>query len=66
MAQVWRPQNPDVLKEWVDSILIEASDILNDWETRFVTDMQARLERGSILTQSQEEKLEQIYADKTS
>lgn len=66
MSRVWRPQNPDVLKEWVETIMNEASDSLSDWESRFVEDMEKRLQRGNILTQSQEEKLEQIYADKTS
>ncbi len=66
MAIAWHPQNPDVLREWVKTILLECSDTLSDWESRFVTDMEARLDRGSILTQSQEEKLEQIYAEKTS
>jgi hypothetical protein len=66
MAEIWRGQTPDVLKSWVEAIRTEASDELTDWETRFVNDMWDRLDRGSILTQYQQEKLEEIYVEYTS
>lgn len=66
MAEIWKPKDPQLLKSWVDAILVEASDKLNDWETKFIVDIQMRLDLGARLTQAQEDKLEQIYADKTS
>lgn len=65
MAEVWRPKDPTILREWVDTIMLEASDALSDWETTFVTNMDERLTLRLQLTQTQEEKLEQIYAAKT-
>lgn len=66
MAQVWKPQPYEVLRDWIDAILEEASDDLNDWEEKFISDMQIRVTNKWPLTQTQEEKLESIYADKTS
>ena len=66
MAKIWQPQPFEVLKNWIDTILEEASDSLNDWETKFVDDMAIRVANKWQLTQSQEEKLESIYAEKTS
>jgi len=66
MAKIWQPQPFEVLQNWIDTILEEASDSLNDWETKFVDDMAIRVANKWQLTQSQEEKLESIYAEKTS
>lgn len=66
MAEIWRPQTPDVHAYWVDAILTEASDLLNSWETTFVEDIQQKLKEGRKLSQQQEEKLEQIYAKYTN
>jgi len=66
MPPLWEPRSRELLISWVKAIMEEASDDLTDWENKFVTDMKSRLSRGSTLTQSQEEKLEQIYAEKTS
>lgn len=66
MSEMWKPKDPELLKSWVKAIMEEASDELTDWESRFVSDMEIRLTRGYVLTQSQEDKLEQIYAEKTS
>ncbi len=66
MAPIWKPKDPDLLKSWVDSIMKEASDELTDWESRFVDDMNTRLDKGYVLTEDQENKLEEIYAEKTS
>lgn len=66
MAAIWKPQPFEVLQHWIDTILEEASDELNDWETRFVDDMRVKVLNKWSLTQTQEEKLESIYAEKTS
>lgn len=66
MAPIWKPQPNEVLKNWVDTILEEASDNLNDWETKFIDDMQLRINNKWSLSQRQEEILEKIYAEKTS
>lgn len=66
MAKVWQPQSYEVLKSWIDAILEEASEDLNDWETKFVDDMLHRVINRWPLTETQEKKLESIYADKTS
>lgn len=65
MAPIWKPQPFEVLQNWIDTILEEASDELNDWETRFVDDMRIKVLNKWPLTQAQEEKLESIYAEKT-
>lgn len=66
MPPIWKPQPNEVLQNWIDTIIEEASDKLNDWETRFVDDIRIRVLNGWPLTQTQEEKLEKIYAEKTS
>ena len=66
MAKIWQPQPREVLLSWIEAIINEASDQLNDWETKFIEDMHVRILGGGSLTQPQEEKLESIYADKTS
>jgi hypothetical protein len=63
---MWQPQSFEVLQSWVDAILEEASDNLNDWETKFIEDMRVRVQNRWALSQTQEEKLESIYAEKTS
>lgn len=65
MAQMWQPKQTTTLRYWVETILLEASDTLTEWETTFVDDIQKRLDLGRKLTQAQEEKLEAIYAAKT-
>ncbi len=66
MAQIWHPQSYEVLQSWIDAIIEEASDSLNDWETKFVDDMRHRVINRWPLTETQEKKLESIYADKTA
>lgn len=65
MAEKWKPTSPKILKHWIDAIINEALDELTDWEDNFIVDIEVRLEEGLTLTQSQEEKLEEIYAEKT-
>jgi hypothetical protein len=66
MAPIWKPQSHEVLENWLNTILEEASDKLNDWETKFIDDMTIRIANRWALSQAQEEKLESIYAKKTS
>lgn len=66
MAKIWQPQPFEVLQHWIDDILEEASDELNDWEIKFIEDMAIRVSNKWQLSQSQEEKLETIYSEKTS
>ena len=66
MAPIWKPQPNEVLQQWLNTILEEASDQLNDWGTRFIDDMTIKIANRWSLTQRQEEILERIYADKTS
>lgn len=65
MPEIWNPQPIEVLKDWVDTIIQEASDELNDWESKFVDDMLIRIYSGKQLTENQQNKLEQIYTEKT-
>lgn len=65
MSKIWQPQDRDVINHWINTIVDEASDDLSAWELKFISDMQIRLQNGWSWTQAQEEKLEQIYADKT-
>jgi hypothetical protein len=65
MAEKWKPTSPIILSHWIDAIFNEAFDELTDWEMTFVDDIAYSLKLGATLTQSQEEKLEQIYAEKT-
>ena len=66
MPPIWQPQEINVYRMWVKSILDEASDSLNDWESDFIDSIGNRLDQNRNLSQGQAEKLESIYADKTS
>lgn len=66
MPEIWHQQSWDTLEYWVNTILEEASDELNDWETNFVNDIQIRISNRRPLTKLQQDKLEHIYAEKTS
>lgn len=65
MSKIWKPQSIETLKYWIDTILDEASDELNDWETKFIEDMRIRVMFGNYVSETQEKKLESIYAEKT-
>ncbi len=65
MPFAWKPQDRDVVNHWVNTILDEASDDLTPWELKFISDIQIGLAKQWQLTEAQEKKLEQIYADKT-
>lgn len=65
MAEMWKPKDPAILKQWVKMLREEPIEDLTTWEEQFVNDMALRLEYNNPLTQYQEEKLEEIYAEKT-
>lgn len=65
MPRIWKSAGFETLESWINTIIDEASDELNDWETRFIESMQVRVLNRWPTTQAQEEKLEQIYANKT-
>lgn len=65
MSEIWKPQPIEVYQSWVDAILNEASDDLNDWETKFMDNIQIRLNFGNQLTEEQVRKLEEIYTTTT-
>lgn len=66
MAEIWRPQEIDIYKYWIDMIKSEASDKLNSWEIDFINSLDSRLERNINLTENQANKLESIYVKYTS
>lgn len=66
MSEIWKPQPIEVYKGWLDAILIEASDKLNDWESMFIGSLETKLMNGQQLTKAQAEKLEQLYVKHTS
>lgn len=65
MPKIWKPQPVEVYINWIETILDEASDELNEWESNFVNDISIKVLNGGTLTQRQEEILERIYAEKT-
>lgn len=65
MPAIWRPQPISVYKDWAETIIDEASDKLNSWETTFVNSLYERLQSGRNLSEAQANKLEHIYAEKT-
>lgn len=65
MAEQWKPQSRETIKHYYDTIIEEASDELNDWELRFITNIGSRILNGCDLTEAQEKKLEDIYVERT-
>lgn len=66
MSEIWKSQPPKVHRHWLDTILMGAQDKLSDWETNFIESIEKQLDKRMLLSQAQEEKLESIYAEKTS
>jgi hypothetical protein len=66
MPEIWKAQSTLVYNNWINSIIEESSDKLNEWETDFLDSLQNRLNRGNNLTQNQAEILERIYIRYTS
>lgn len=65
MAEIFKPKAPQVYKDWVKTILEEASDTLSDWESNFIDSIETQLTRGYTLSEKQDEILDKIYAEKT-
>jgi hypothetical protein len=65
MAPIRKPIKNEVLQSWIDAILEEASDELNDWEIDFIHNVAVRVAHKQELSIRQEEILEKIYAEKT-
>jgi hypothetical protein len=63
--EIWKPQPPEIVLSWLEAIVDEAQDELNDWENNFIDSIEMRIRNRWPLTESQEKKLEQIYAEKT-
>ena len=64
MSEIWKPLNKEVYESWVEAIIDEASDELNDWENSFVESIQKQLVYKN-LSEKQAEILERIYSEKT-
>lgn len=61
----WKPAPAETIKHYWQTIVDEAYEELNHWEKQFISDIEIRVRNGWILTENQEKKLEQIYAEKT-
>ena len=59
-------QGTEIVKSWYYTILDEAEEKLNDWERTFMESIRWKVDNHSVLTDRQYEKLESIYAEKTS
>lgn len=66
MPPIWKSRDKEILQHWIDVITDEASDDLNSWETSFMASIQIHMGYSRPLTESQEEKLEDIYVKHTS
>ena len=66
MPPIWKPRDKEILQNWIDTIIDESSDELNDWENSFIENINQRLVVYGQLTELQEEKLESIYVKHTS
>lgn len=63
-APVKKRQPIEVLRYWVNQCLMDRGK-LNDWELRFLGDIDSNLTWYGRIFEAEEEKLEQIYAEKT-
>lgn len=64
MSVIFVPKPKEVLLHWV-SELDKVWHTLTDWETKFVSSLSFKINRGEPISQKQQEVLERIYADKT-
>ena len=62
---MWKPQTIDVYKSWIIALIEQSAIPLSNWESGFIDSVYVQLVHGKNLTQSQAEKLEDIYATKT-
>lgn len=49
------------IEHWLETLITEHSDDLNDWEKNFVNDMDMKFESEQEFTTAQMNKLEQIF-----
>jgi hypothetical protein len=61
---LWKPLPIETYKHWVDAILEEASEDLNEWQSGFIASIKDRLDKNITLTERQAIALESIYVDK--
>lgn len=67
MSEKWNQPAFAVLKHWLRELQQPASiKKANEWERKFIADMDWRLFRNMPLSRNQVEKLEQIYVEYTS
>jgi hypothetical protein len=62
---MWHPYDAQTYELWLDAIVDEASDQLNDWESKFINDMQNQLRFNSNFTRNQSDMIEKIYTKYT-
>jgi hypothetical protein len=65
MPPIWQPQPQSTYRYWVETILMESSDKLSDWERNFIDNIDTRLNFGN-LSEAQANKLEELYTKYTS
>jgi len=65
MPRVWIPQGKDVYRKWVEDIIMESEEKLNEWERTFIASIETRLDNNWQLTETQAQKLEDIYVKYT-
>ena len=56
------PQPPEVYKQWIDTLVMEAQDKMTAWENDFIASISSRY---ANLSEKQARVLERIYAEKT-
>lgn len=65
MAELKKRQPVEILNHWLHMLATEGRR-MTQWEKDRVEDWQAQLDEGHGLTEAQEDKLEQIYAERTA
>lgn len=65
MSEIWKPLSIETYQSWHKAIVDEASDELNDWETKFIESMGLKLMYNNQLSERQAVMLEKIYSEKT-
>lgn len=65
MPEQFKPQPKEVIQDWIQRIIDESQDRLSIWEMKFISDMELAIIKYGSLTENQQNKLEQIYNDRT-
>lgn len=65
MAELWKPKPITIYRNWLDTIIFEAEENLNDWERNFLASIEERLDINRPLTELQEKTLERLYVKLT-